>query len=189
VIAIEFISNNVFDSGIYGIKDTATNKIVYVGSTKVNFAARWGGHLRDYEKNTHSNNGLSKLFRDNNYQFCILEICNTNDNDYLLQREKYWSDKYKTIENGVGIHCGGGMIQESRAKFKEFEKTKEIIECRNYICKNYIDKKIDQEQRDEIIKELSGKVRFSDKFMITIKKLGFNINRYADKKHWIISEC
>jgi len=188
VIAIELISNNVFDSGIYGIKDTATKEIVYVGSTKNNFATRWGRHLMDCEKNIHCNDGLSKLFKDNNYQFCILEICNSNDNEYLLQREKYWSDKYKTIENGLGIYCGGGMIQESKAKFKEFEETEEIIECKEYIRGNYIDKKINQEQRDEMIKELSDKLKFSDKFMITVKKLGFNINRYADKKHWIIRE-
>lgn len=185
---MEYISNDIFEIGVYGIKDTVKNKIVYVGSTKTSFARRWGEHIYRCESNTHNNDRLHNLFKSNNFQFCILEICDKNDSEYLLKREKHWSDKYKSVEKGLGVHCGGGKIQKSKAKFKKFEETKEIIECKEYIKENYLDKKINQEQRDEMIKELSDKLKFSDKFMITIKKLGFNINRYADKKHWIITE-
>lgn len=185
---MEYISNDIFEIGVYGIKDTVKNKIVYVGSTHASFARRWGEHLYRYENNTHSNDGLNEMFEKGNYQFCILEICTGLEKREILEKEKLWSDKHETIENGVGVHCGGGKIQKSKARFKEFEETKEIIECKEYIRGNYLDKKINQEQRDEMIKELSDKLKFSDKFMITIKKLGFNINRYADKKHWIITE-
>lgn len=186
------ITNDIFLIGVYGIMDKRKNKIVYVGSTLTSFARRWSEHLERSKKGTHKNEGLNELFKSGKYQFVILEVFNyfTEETKWVLyEREKYYSDIYHTIENGTGKHCGGGRIHKTTYKdVKMLEETKEVIKCKKYIKENWLNKKINQNQRDEIVENIKDMIEVSEKFMSTIRKLGFKINRYADKRHWIIRE-
>ena len=90
-------------TGIYGVVDTKTNSVKYVGQS-VDIKRRWKDH-RNYKG---KNNILSKAFRKNGldrYKFIILEECSQKDLD---DKEIYWINKYDTYYNGYNATLGGG---------------------------------------------------------------------------------
>ena len=91
--------------GVYLITDSLTGKL-YVGSATGDSGIwqRWS----DYVSNGHGNNkelkALLKAKGHNyktNFQYAILEIADSHSSDdYILQRESYWKDVFKTREFG-----------------------------------------------------------------------------------------
>lgn len=74
----------IHEKGIYGIVDKELSKIVYVGTTGKSFLIRWSSHLRSYQKETHNNPHLCKIFDKNNFYFMVLQVIDTD-----LTREDY----------------------------------------------------------------------------------------------------
>lgn len=182
-------SKNMLDKGVYGIKDLKSNAIKYVGSTSTSFAERWANHLRDYRKNEHCNYNLTQLFKQGSFEFIILEPCNEFTNEEILSREKYYTELYNTFKNGYNIYTGGGSIIKNNSNIVYYKDTEDIIKAREYIKENWINIKIGRKEKDKIINKLKNEFNMfkgNDKFTITIRKLGFNVDRYSDKCHWMI---
>ena len=79
----------MIEAGIYGIY--INNRLVYIGQS-LNLKRREKQHLKALESNVHVNVHLqNKYNKHNNFNFKILELCETN----LSAREFYWYEKYK----------------------------------------------------------------------------------------------
>jgi len=177
----------MFEKGIYGIVNTKTDKIVYVGSTNVSFASRWGEHSRRVVYGTHSNEKLVELFESENFEFIILEAGNFT-NRVLLKEEKYYTDLYNVCENGYCSYIGGGALQPIANYNKQYNYDKTSKSIRKYIELNFFQQKIYKEDKATIEQYLTDNGIKITKFMSVIKNLGFVIQRYSDKKSWLISD-
>jgi len=178
----------MFKYGVYGVMDLDINHIVYVGSTNVSFVARWGYHSRDVLTNRHHNKQLTELLKNGNFEFIILESGEFTSKE-LLDRERYYTDKFGVAENGYCLHVGGGKLKEAFQHNTNFAETKEVINARKYIMDNWYDKKIYKEDKISIEQYLDvlGIDIVRKQFMGLLKRLGFTIQRYADKKSWQIT--
>lgn len=97
---------------IYKIVNTVNEKI-YIGQTCLNPPEkRWKIHLRDYMKTKMQNRPLYKAMNKygiDKFKFCIVEEV---DDDQLLERERYYIDKFRTYvgfedSNGYNATLGG----------------------------------------------------------------------------------
>ena len=179
--------NEMFKKGVYGIIDTTTGKVVYVGSTNTSFVSRWGYHSSAIRDNKHSNKQLVVLIDSGNFEFVIIQAGEFTSKE-LLESEKYYTDLYDTYNNGYCVHIGGGRLKPifDNVKTYEYDKTSKTI--RKYIEANWFQKKIYKEDKDIIEKYLIKNGIQITKFMAVIKNLGYAIQRYADKRSWLISE-
>lgn len=181
-------SNELFKTGVYGIKDTEKNKIVYIGSTNTSFIRRWGNHSEDYMRNEHCNQSLVKLFDTGNFEFVILEItdCNTRE---LLEKEQYYITLYDVFKNGYNQNVGGGNLLKAEPYTRPmFEVCNPVIAARDYIINNWFDRRIYAEDIPVITDYLFKNYGISTgQFMLTIHKLGFIIQRYASKRSFLIT--
>lgn len=188
---MEYLDNNFLKKGIYGIEDCNINKIVYIGSTKANFATRTGRHIQDYQKNRHCNKKLVELFKSKKFRFVILESGENYTSKKLLDRERYYSEKYNVYEEGFCINIGGGKLKDEEPTqwVKLFEYTDDVINARKYIKKYWLNKRIDKKQRKFIGNTLKDKynIKFT-RFKIVIRQLGFEILTYKDQVHWYIKD-
>jgi group I intron endonuclease len=88
--------------GIYKITNTI-NGMVYIGQSK-NIHKRWKAHKKNWKYNS------SKLYDAiytngiDNFEFEIIEKVDNVVN--LLSREKYWKDKYNSVDNGYNAYKG-----------------------------------------------------------------------------------
>jgi len=91
--------------GIYLISDKKTGKL-YVGAAYGSqaFWTRWSDYMKD---GSGGNKELEKVLKENspdyvsNFSFSILEIhSNLTDDEFILEREKYWKDILLTKEFG-----------------------------------------------------------------------------------------
>jgi len=178
----------MFAKGIYGIIATELNRIVYVGSTTVSFLVRWGDHASRTRYGTHCNKQLVSLLESGKFEFVVLEAGEFTSRE-MLDKEKYYTDFYDVYDNGYCDHVGGGRLQPS------FNNTNKVYEhdirsetIRTYIEDNWFDKKIYAEDKAVIEKYITDTGINITKFMAIIKHLGFVIQRYSDKKSWLISE-
>jgi len=180
----------MFEKGIYGVKDTNIDKIVYVGSTNTSFVSRWGYHSRDMRTNRHCNKQLTDLINSGNFEFVIIEA-GEFDNKELLDKEKYYTDFYDVYENGYCIHVGGGKLQppdEPYVSERVYKYDNTTNDIRLYIESNWFNKKIYKEDKTTIEEYLISKGIKITQFIAVIKHLGYVIQRYSDKKSWLISE-
>ena len=174
-------------SGIYGIKDTLKDKIVYVGSTKTPFAFRWGKHIYDVQMGIHCNKPLSDLITSGYFEFIILDSNKYNGED-ILNKEREYSEKYKVGVDGYGINIGGCGHTTTDAYSNALYDTSpntEII-CK-YLADGWLNKRITLEYREEIIKYINKYIPIKHRtFSSVIKKLGFKVSRLKTKHDWII---
>ena len=178
----------IFGKGVYGVINTTTNKITYVGSTNASFATRWGFHSNKVRFGTHCNKQLTGLFESGNFEFIILDAGNYTNRE-ILDKEKYYTDYYDVYDNGYCDHVGGGRLQPSynnTNKIYDHDTRSETI--RLYIEENWFNVKIYQEDKATIEKYITDTGIKITKFMAIIKHLGFVIQRYSDKKSWLISD-
>lgn len=88
-------------SGIYRIYNILNNKS-YIGSTN-SLYKRINGHINSLVKNCHHSAKLQNSFNKhgiNNFKIEVLLICEIEE---LLIQEKYYIDKYNSVNNGFNI--------------------------------------------------------------------------------------
>lgn len=179
----------LFQKGIYGVKDLIINKIIYIGSTNISFMYRWGQHANNLQYKNHCNKQLTELFNSGNFEFTIIEAGEFTNKE-LLEKEKYYTEKYDVFENGYCAHVGGGALKPAYIKpNNNFEESDRVNNIRKYIEQNWFNKKIYKEDKttmESYFKTL-GINMTATKFMILIRKTGFIIQRFADKKSWQIT--
>ena len=93
--------------GIYCIKNISNNK-KYIGLSS-DITRRWHEHKSELRRGIHINPCLQKAWNkygEESFKFYIVELCNNED---LIDKEKFYIDKYKTLahENGYNITPGG----------------------------------------------------------------------------------
>ena len=115
-------SNNVDTTCIYKIVNNITGK-TYVGQTK-NYRIRMNGHRSSYN-NPNSRLYNMQLYKDmreigiENFSFEIIEECNE---DELLDKERYWTEKLDTFYNGYNNTLAGDCKLGCLYDYEEFEQ-------------------------------------------------------------------
>ena len=100
--------------GIYCIENIDTNK-KYIGQS-INIKERWNKHKYSLRNNSHDNDFLQKAWNkhgEDKFKFYILEEC---DKSKLNEKEIYYIDLYKTLDENYGynLKAGGqnGVVSE-----------------------------------------------------------------------------
>lgn len=103
--------------GIIYVHINKINGKAYVGQTIQTLQDRWGqGSL--YSTCTHFYNAIQKYGWDN-FEHKVLE-CGLNE-DELNDKEKYWIEKYNSIQNGYNLREGGNnqhLTEEHKEKIR-----------------------------------------------------------------------
>lgn len=110
--------------GIYKITNIDNNKI-YIGSTLDSFKNRWYNHIQKLRHGTHPNNHLQNAFikyGENCFLFSIEELLNGYSDDYIISREQYYLDLYKSYDREIGYN-----IEKDVTKREVSEETKRKI--------------------------------------------------------------
>jgi hypothetical protein len=108
-----------------------------------------------------------------------------------LKKEKYYTEKYGVLEDGYCVHVGGGKLQNAfMSANNNFEEDSNIKLIRLYIEENWFNKKLYSEDKITIENQFNkvGIDIGQMKFMALLRRTGFVIQRFADKKSWLISE-
>lgn len=141
--------------GIYEIRNKITQK-VYIGSTKNSFQSRWTEHKRLLRQGKHHSPYLQNtwnMYGEDNFDFNILEVLESNDKNYFLEREQHYIDYY--IFNKIKIYnvlystSGGSEYHDDYEIYKVDSLTGEIIEL---IDMFKLMKEYDFKDRGEIVK-------------------------------------
>lgn len=99
-------------SGVYGIRNTATNKI-YVGSACYSIARRWTVHKMNLRRGKHTNKHLQRAWNKDGeeaFEFSILEEC---DAASCINTEQKWIDHYNSSSPELGYNLAptaGSML-------------------------------------------------------------------------------
>lgn len=193
---------------VYYIYNDVNDKI-YVGMTKKTLRARLNGHrskLNQPEKEmTPFQREMKLLGKDN---FHIKMIAETKDKREALKLERYYIEKFKTIENGYNTFRGGEGLQSLSDDYADemieiFHKTKSIRETAKRLGKaegtisrqlTYlgVDKgkysRVSESEQEEIKKyykkcpNVSKTAKYFNRDMETIKKT-LNENTQLHKKY------
>lgn len=86
-------------TGIYQIKNALTNEC-YVGSS-INVQKRLSDHIKHLASGTHINKLLQNSWKEYGFENFVLGVLEVVENDKdLLEREIYWIQETKALENG-----------------------------------------------------------------------------------------
>lgn len=117
--------------GIYKITNNINQKS-YIGKS-IRIEERWRYHKNNFNNSQDYNKLLYQAFRKygiENFSFEILEKCDSNDIEFLNEREQYWIKYYNTFgSNGYNATLGGdgGKTYEQGVFSKE-----EVCKIRQY---------------------------------------------------------
>lgn len=92
----------IITCGIYCIENIKNNK-KYIGQS-IKIESRWKKHINDLIKNKHHSFYLQNSFNTrglSSFIFYILEIC---DNESLNDKEEFYMNKFKTLDNKFGYN-------------------------------------------------------------------------------------
>ncbi|MDP3987255.1 MAG: NUMOD3 domain-containing DNA-binding protein [Nanoarchaeota archaeon] len=117
--------------GIYYIKNILNNKI-YIGSS-INLETRFREHKNDLRNKNHHSYHLQQAWNkygEENFQFGIIEECKEKVKKFIIQREQYWLDFYKSYEKNSGYNIckiadsplGTKRSEEDKRKMSESRK-------------------------------------------------------------------
>lgn len=100
---------------IYGIKNTLTNQIVYVGQTIRNYKIRWSQHKQQSKDRDYPLYNAFHKYGIENFLPFLIEEC---DNSLLDEKEQYWINFYNTSINksGYNITLGGNTVSDKIKK-------------------------------------------------------------------------
>ena len=110
--------------GVYKITNIDNNKI-YIGSTLDSFKNRWYTHIQKLRHGSHPNNHLQNAFikyGENCFIFSIEELLNGYSDGYIISREQYYLDLYKSYDREIGYN-----IEKDVTKREVSEETKKKI--------------------------------------------------------------
>jgi group I intron endonuclease len=99
--------------GIYKITNIKNNK-AYIGRSKDIFK-RLDHHFFSLNKGKHNNKELNDDFLRyglSNFSIEILELCNILE---LPEKEAYYIDHFKSVENGYNMHCRDSDFLDNKA--------------------------------------------------------------------------
>ena len=147
-IEVEKIENLKL-KGIYSITNINNNKI-YIGSTFKSFIGRFKQHYNKLNQNKHHSLYLQNAWNkygENNFIFRIVEII--NEKDLLLDREKFYIEKYKSFEKGYNLNPNPNTspMYNDKSRLKSSLTHKKIWAERkqtlsedeyNNLCKKYV---------------------------------------------------
>jgi len=109
--------------GVYRIINLINDK-VYIGSS-FNFDARLKTHLYLLKSNRHYNtylqNAWNKYGKDN-FKFELIESILINNEKYLIEREGYWINYYKSFENKFGYNLDKIVSSGDKTRSEETKK-------------------------------------------------------------------
>ena len=88
---------NIYKSGVYCITNVLNDKC-YVGSSKM-FSKRLGSHLYCLRKNKHHSKRLQASFNKYGIQYFEVNILETVEKEFLIEREQFWLDTLKPVYN------------------------------------------------------------------------------------------
>lgn len=116
--------DNIKKTGIYKISVNYKNtEELYIGSTSVNFIARWRSHICLLKKQTHENPILQRIVNKHGLGSLVFEIIEIiNNNEILLKREQYWIDHHDSYNKGYNCTpfakstLGRPMSQKTKEK-------------------------------------------------------------------------
>ena len=147
-IEVEKIENLKL-KGIYSITNINDNKI-YIGSTFKSFIGRFKQHCNKLNQNKHPSLYLQNAWNkygENSFIFRIVEVI--NEKDLLLDREKFYIEKYNSFENGYNLNPNPNTspmfniksrLKSSLTHKKIWEERKQNLSEEDYnnICKKYV---------------------------------------------------
>ena len=117
--------------GVYLIKNLVNNK-VYIGSTTKSFRVRYTSHKSKLKSNKHGTPHLQASWNKHgghNFEFSILEICDSDNIDIILQKEKEYIQLYNACERDFGFNNNSNpskscaLIPEIKKKISETLKS------------------------------------------------------------------
>ena len=178
----------MFLKGVYSVVDTSLDKTVYVGSTNKPMMVRWANHVNKTKSGTHCNNKLATLINSGNFAFNILEAGEFTKRE-LLALEKHYTDKLGTSIDGYNLYVGGGALTHLyNTTSTLYTLDNNIQTMRDYINDNWFNTKIYAEDKTTIEVYLADHGIKVSKFMVALRRLGFKVQRYSDKRSWLITE-
>jgi len=134
-------------TGIYKI--TNPNGKIYIGQS-IDIERRWYRHKHDYindNRNTHLYNSFKKYGLDE-HTFEVIEEC---DETQLNKRERYYQEKYNSIEEGLNSiytktsHFSGRLSEKSKEKIRKTKRENPYV--------------FTKEDRKKISEGLKGRVK------------------------------
>lgn len=111
--------------GIYSIRNLVNNKR-YIGQS-VNIKARWNQHKNALNHGNHDNDYLQKSWNkhgEENFVFEIIEECKRQELD---DRERYYIDFYKTLDENFGYNLKSGGQDHPKDSQETIRKRAESI--------------------------------------------------------------
>jgi group I intron endonuclease len=123
-------------SGVYKITNTKNNKS-YIGCSE-NIKIRWSTHKTRY-KDLNSKEYNKKLYvamRNDSFESFTIEILEECEKEELLNREKYYIEKYNTLINGYNEKCSLdrhgkskmtlGDVIDIRTRYNNLERKQDV---------------------------------------------------------------
>lgn len=110
-------------TGIYKITNLINNK-VYIGSSALDYKARFRQHRYLLKNNKHFNTHLQAAYNkygEENFKFSIVEYC---DVDVLYEKENYYIKEYKSTDITFGYNKGFAIIGTLGYKMSPEAKSK-----------------------------------------------------------------
>jgi group I intron endonuclease len=162
-------------SGIYKIENII-NKKCYIGRS-IDIYGRWYRHKNNLTKNKHINYILQNSWNkygEANFKFSILEEC-IPDEDFQINREKYWRD----IENdnfNIGLCERGGKFE-----LKGHPREKEI---RKKLSINAKGRKHSEETKRKMSLSRKGKKKSSEWKRKIKNSQPIELHQKNSKKYW-----
>lgn len=151
-------------SGIYQIKNLITNK-VYIGSSK-HLSLRKSQHFNRLRSKKHVNNKLQNSWNKHgseNFIFEIIELCSE---EYLLVREQFYIDYFKSVTSGYNLAPVAGRStlgfkhsEESKAKMSKAKSGVKLPRTPEHQAKlndSQRGRSVSKETRDKIASKLRG---------------------------------
>jgi len=169
-------------TGIYKIVNIKTKKI-YVGSA-VDIVSRWVTHKHGLINNFHHSKKLQNSYNKHGIENFIFEIIEECPREMLIEREQYWLDALKSVDDGYNV-CPKAGSSLGR-KHSDNTKKKIGLKSKGRIHSRERNKKISEANKGRLVgikNPMYGKkVSEETKQKISLSISG-NKNPFYGKKH------
>ncbi len=97
--------------GVYRIR-CHVNDAEYIGSTKTNFMARWGQHIRELNKGKHTSPGLQadwNRYGPRAFQFMIVEVMD-DDHEIVIKEREMLTQRAATLPPVLNYNVANSRV-------------------------------------------------------------------------------